>query len=96
LQGRLLVVLRGAYNDLDLRGYAVVAVEPQSGIVEPLMPARPDETPLSNFTTEEMNYRGSGFFPRRPLDVAVNQQGWVYISISGGRILLMRPEIEFP
>jgi len=39
-----------------------------------------------------MNYRGSGFFPQRPLDVAVSERGWVYISISGGRIIAMRPK----
>ena len=38
-----------------------------------------------------MSYRGSGFFPQRPLDVAVTEQGWVYISIGGGRILVLRP-----
>ena len=55
------------------------------------MPARPDESPTSDFTLEQMNYRGSGFFPQRPLDVAVTEQGWVYISVGGGRILALRP-----
>jgi glucose/arabinose dehydrogenase len=91
LEGKLLVALSGSYNDLDLRGYMVLAADPQTGAYEPLMPARPDDGASSNFTTEEMNTRGSGFFPRRPLDVAVTEQGWIYISVSGGRILLMRP-----
>ena len=84
-------MLSGSYNDLDLRGYAVVAADPQTGTYAPLMPARPDDNPASNFTLEEMNYRGSGFFPQRPLDVAVTEQGWVYISVGGGRILALRP-----
>lgn len=91
LSGRLLVVLTGSYNDLDLRGYAVVAADPQANTFVPLMPARPDDTPASDFTLEAMSYRGSGFFPHRPLDVAVTEQGWVYISIGGGRILALRP-----
>lgn len=90
LQGKLLVALSGSYNDLDLRGYMVVVADPPTGTYEPLMPARPDDSANSNFTTEEMNYRGSGFFPHRPIDVAVTEQGWVYISISGGRIILLR------
>jgi glucose/arabinose dehydrogenase len=91
LAGKLLVALSGSYNDLDLRGYSVVAVDPSAGTIEPLLPARPDDTPASNFTQEEMSYRGSGFFPHRPLDVAVSEQGWVYVSVGGGRILSLRP-----
>lgn len=91
LENKLLVVLSGAYNDLDLRGYEVIAADPVAGTYEPLMPNRPDNTPSSDFTLQQMSYRGSGFFPHRPLDVTVNEQGWVYISVGGGRILVLRP-----
>ncbi len=91
LTGKLIVVLYGSYNQLDLRGYAVVAVDPLAGTVEPLIPAKPDDSPLSDFTVQVMNYRGSGFYPQRPLDVAVTDQGWVYVSITDGRILALRP-----
>ncbi len=91
LEDKLLVVLSGAYNDLDLRGYEVIAADPAAGTYEPLMPNRPDASPSSDFTLQEMSYRGSGFFPHRPLDVTVNDQGWVYISVGGGRILALRP-----
>lgn len=91
LQGKLLLALSGSYNDLDLRGYAVVAADPQTGTFAPLIPARPDDSPASDFTLEEMTYRGSGFFSHRPLDVAVSEQGWVYVSVGGGRILALRP-----
>lgn len=91
LDGKLLVTLSGSYNDLDLRGYLLIAADPATGTYMPVMPARPDNELSSDFTLEEMNYRGSGFFPHRPLDVAVNEQGWVYISVSGGRILALRP-----
>ncbi|MFN8447889.1 MAG: hypothetical protein U0521_04700 [Anaerolineae bacterium] len=91
LSGSLLVVLGGSYNNLDLRGYFVAAVDPASGSVTPFMPTRPDDTPASDFTIEQMSYRGSGFFPHRPLDVAVTERGWVYISVGGGRILALRP-----
>ncbi len=91
LQGELLIALSGSYNQLDLRGYQVVAADPQTGTFNSFMPTRPDANPASNFTVEQMNYRGSGFFPQRPLDVAVTDQGWVYISVGGGRILALRP-----
>ncbi len=91
LEGKLLVVLSGAYNSLELRGYAVVIVDPVTGISTTLMPTQPDDNPDSAFTVERMNYRGSGFFPQRPLGVAVNEQGWIYVSESAGRILVLRP-----
>ncbi len=91
LEGKLIVVLYGSYNQFDLRGYTVVAVDPLAGTVTPLIPARPDDDPQSDFTIQAMNYRGSGFYPQRPLDVAVTDQGWVYVSITDGRILALRP-----
>ena len=91
LQGKLLVALSGSYNDLDLRGYQIVTADVQNGTFQPFIPSRPDNSPASDFTIDEMNYRGSGFFPHRPLDVTVTEQGWVYISVSGGRILALRP-----
>jgi glucose/arabinose dehydrogenase len=90
LEGKLLVVLNGSYNDLSLRGYWVAIVDPVARTIESLMPTRPDAFVGSDFTVEQMNYRGSGFFPHRPLDVAVTEQGWVYISVGGGRILALR------
>lgn len=92
LIGSMLVVLRGSDDPLNLGGYRVVSVDPQAGTWQPLMPARPDPDPRSDFTLDEMNYRGSGFFPNRPLAVTVNDAGWVYISISDGRVLVLRPQ----
>lgn len=91
LEGKLLVVLYGSFNHLALRGYYVATADPVTGTLAPLMPARPDDTPGTDFTVEQMSYRGSGFFPQRPLDVTVSEAGWVYISIGGGRILALRP-----
>jgi glucose/arabinose dehydrogenase len=91
LQGKLLIALRGSYNDLSLRGYWIAIADPATGAVTSLMPTRPQMIAANDFTIEQMNYRGSGFFPQRPLDVAVTEQGWVYVSIGGGRIIALRP-----
>jgi hypothetical protein len=48
------------------------------------------------YTVEQMNYRGSGLWPHRPLDVTVNAWGWIYISVGGGRILAIRPQSPNP
>jgi glucose/arabinose dehydrogenase len=89
LNGRLLVALYGSYNQVELRGYALTAVTPEDGAVRVIMPEDPAP---SGFTVDEMNYRGSGFYPHHPYDVTVNAWGWVYISMGGGRILAFRPE----
>ena len=91
LEGKLLVVLSGAYNSLELRGYTVAIVDPSTGTSTSLMPTPPDDNPFSALTNEEMNYLGSGFFPQRPLGIAVSEQGWIYVSASAGRILVLRP-----
>lgn len=91
LANRLLVVLNGSRNSLELRGYRLVAVDLLTGSVTDIMPAKPDDNPGSNFTADQMNYRGSGFYPHRPMGVAVTEQGSVYLSIGGGRILALRP-----
>jgi glucose/arabinose dehydrogenase len=91
LDGMLLVVLNGSRGRVDLRGYQVVAVNPADGSVTDVMPARPDDSATSEFSIMTMNYRGSGFFPRRPIGITVTEAGWVIISISGGRILALRP-----
>jgi len=34
---------------------------------------------------------GFGFYPNQPLAVAVDPRGWIYISMTGGRIIALRP-----
>lgn len=95
LTGRLLVVLGGSYNQTQLRGLAVIAVSLDTGgnptDYEVLMPKPPNEASLTSVIWQDIQYSGAGFWPHRPLDVTVNMQGWVYISMSGGRIFALRP-----
>jgi glucose/arabinose dehydrogenase len=91
----LLVALGGSYNETELRGYriALVRVDENGNVsAETLLPVDPEPgNPVTAFTIEQINYRDSGLWRRRPYDVAVNAWGWVYISLSGGRILALRP-----
>ena len=95
LEGALLVVLNGSRNRVDLRGYVLAAVAfDDSGRPagsEILIPYQTDIYQNTLFDVVEMNYRGSGFWPHRPLDVTVSPEGWVYLSVSGGRIMVLRP-----
>ncbi|PJF24356.1 MAG: hypothetical protein CUN53_18245, partial [Phototrophicales bacterium] len=91
----LLVALGGSYNETELRGYRVALVRvdgDENASAETLMPVDPEPgNPVTAFTIEQINYRGSGLWRSRPYDVAVNAWGWVYISLGGGRILALRP-----
>ncbi|MCA9911296.1 MAG: PQQ-dependent sugar dehydrogenase, partial [Anaerolineae bacterium] len=94
LQDTLLVVLSGNRNDPVIAGFMVTALrfDAQGQFVEryDLMPNGDRLAGGARYTTDQLNYRNSGFFPRRPLDLAVSPEGWVYVSISGGRILALR------
>mgnify|MGYP005838817429 CR=1 FL=1 len=95
LKDSLLIALAGSYNRVELRGYTVIAVQfDEAGTphYRPILPAPPEAS--TPFTLDDINYRGSGVYPHRPLDVVVNAWGWVYISVGGGRILALRPQSE--
>ncbi len=93
LQNHLLVILGGTSSQVDLRGFGLVAVNMDEGGqptgYDLVIPA--ETYNVQGFTLKEMNYRTSGFWPRHPFGVAVSPQGWVYVSVGGGRILVLRP-----
>lgn len=91
LQGRVITALAGILTAAALPGFAVVAVDPAGGAIEPLLPANPE--PGLNFSPWELNYRGSGFFPDRPFELASDERGWLYLLDSSGRVLLIRPHV---
>jgi hypothetical protein len=88
-----LVTLYGSYNEAALKGVALALVRfddagNPSGY-EIILPENTDKN--RPFTLQEMNYYGSGIWPRRPFDVTVSAEGWIYMSMGGGRILVLRP-----
>lgn len=94
LNGSLLVVLNGSRHQPDLRGYALAAVrfdeQGQPLAYEVLMPFETIKRIGVGYSVAEMNFRGSGFWPHRPLAVTVSPEGWVYLSMGGGDILVIR------
>jgi glucose/arabinose dehydrogenase len=95
LSGSLLVLLNGSHNQPDLRGYALVAVRfDEQGLplrYDPLIPFQIASVFHEGYSLSDMNYRGSSFWPHRPLDVTVSPEGWIYLSMGGGDILVVRP-----
>lgn len=92
LDGKLLVVLQGSNNAAHMEGYALVAVDPAAADAPYtlVIPGYPDDY-AEQFTLQHLNYRTSGLWPRRPLDVAVSPDGWLALSVGDGRILALRP-----
>ncbi len=95
LADTLLVVLTGSHNTVELTGYRVVAVtfdsagEPTDTLV--LMPAANKKSKRKKMDPAMLNYRGLGFWPHHPYDLAVSPEGWIYISSGGGYIWVLRP-----
>lgn len=92
LEGKLLVVLQGSNNEAYMQGYALVAVDPAQpdAPYTLVVPSYPDDY-RPRFSLQDLNVRTSGVWPQRPFDVAVSPEGWVYLSISDGRIIALRP-----
>ena len=91
LRDSLLVTLHGSRHRIELRGYAlaVIRFDAQG---RPLTPEViiPQQRGGNNYSVSGMNYFGKGFWPERPLDVAISPEGWIYVSVTGGRILALR------
>lgn len=90
----LLVALAGSAGQVELRGYTMAQANPDTGAVNVLIPQTSDQPGFT--TTDEINYRTVGFYPARPYDVVDSPLGWVYMSLSNGRILAIRPQSENP
>lgn len=91
IQDTLLVVFTGSYNRAALSGFALAVVHiDDAGDPTGYEVIVPQEI-NKRATLETLNYRGSGVWPRRPLDVTVSPEGWIYLSVGGGRILVLRP-----
>lgn len=104
----LIVVLSGEPRQIDIVGYKVIMITfdeanlPLGATV--LIPyhhesGRPAYVPYRGeaFYWEKfihLSELGFGFYPQQPLAVAVSPQGWIYISLTGGRIVALRPRLE--
>lgn len=96
IQDSLLVVLNGSYNQSWLEGFTLAAVlfdeagrQPSSYRV--ILPEQTNPNIPPGLTLQDLHYQGSGVWPRRPIDVTVSAEGWIYLSVGGGRILALRP-----
>ena len=106
----LIVVLSGEPSQVDFVGYKVVMLNfdenDQVLGATILLPFR-IESNRQAFTPYDgegffwrqyitLSELGWGIYPQQPLAVAVNAKGWIYISLTGGQIVALRPANETP
>ena len=101
----LIVLLRGDPSRVNYAGYKVVMLhfdaDDQAIGATILLPFRIESNRQAykpydgaGFYWREfitLGELGWGIYPQQPLALAVNDQGWIYISITGGRIVVLRP-----
>ena len=106
----LIIVLGGEPTQVDFNGYKVVMVnfdeDNQPLGLTLLLPFRKDSGRQAFEPYIEEGYRarhivtlseqGWGLYPQQPLAVAVNTRGWIYISLTGGQIIALRPVDKLP
>lgn len=107
-QDTLIVVLRGEPSQIDIVGYKVIMItfdeadQPLGATVlipyrlqfgrEAYLPYQDEGLFWETFI--HINELGFGFYPQQPLAVAVSPLGWIYISLTGGRIIALRPRYD--
>lgn len=107
----LIVVLSGEPTQVDFNGYKVVMInfdeDNQPLGLTLLIPFRKDsgKQAFEPYDAEEgylarhivtLSEHGWGLYPQQPLAVAVNSRGWIYISLTGGKIVALRPVDKIP
>lgn len=94
-------------NQTRITGYAVVAVHLDDVgyaiAIEALIPFNRRDgnyslypyDPRSGFRDIDNlwanSFQGLGLYPHHPQDIAVSPQGWIFISVGGGQLLVLRP-----
>ncbi len=108
VEDSLIVVLRGEPSQVDFVGYKVIMItfddddKPLGSTLilpytyesgrQAYIPYRGQALFWEQFI--HLNERGFGIYPQQPLAVAVSPEGWLYISITGGRIIALRPRLK--
>ncbi len=92
--GDLFVALAGSWNRVVPSGYAIAALDftaeaVLSGDSEIVMPN--SETTWMADSLDGFSLNELGFFPEHPVDLVFDQQGWLYVALSEGRIYRLRP-----
>lgn len=91
--GDLVIAFSGSWTLPEPNGYVVGVVGMADGTWDGALDR---VAPVSSFRTARQNISamslaGEGFFPYRPVDVAISPAGWIYVGTQEGRIFRFRP-----
>ncbi len=105
----LIVVLSGEPSQIDFVGYKVIMItfdeenQPLGATIlipywynslrQAYAPYRGEGLYWERYIL--ISESGFGIYPQQPLSVAVHPRGWIYISLTGGRIIALRPRPNF-
>lgn len=101
----LVIVLSGEPRQIDFVGYKVIMITfdenslplgatillpyRYNSLRQAYLPYRGDGLYWERYIL--ISESGFGIYPQQPLAVAVDPRGWIYISLTGGRIIALRP-----
>ena len=89
------MVLGGNHDSIYLQGFQLLAVtfdaENNPSGTRVLIPIGDQKGHLAAWSWLKISYEGLGLWPNRPLGVAVSPEGWIYLSVTSGRIYVLRP-----
>lgn len=107
LKGSLLILFQGAHVQADLQGFhlaqfvysegsylpdsVTIMVPDPSRIFSAEMAYDPDTPYAAIPALNIIGQQDSGFWPHHPYDLALSPEGWIYISVGGGKIVALRP-----
>lgn len=95
LTGTLITTLRGTPGRVMVSGYAVQALpfahdEPRTPPLD-VLPILPPYLIERGISRQRMHIQGSGFYPDLVYGLAVDSNGWIYVSHAGSSIIAVRP-----
>lgn len=88
-QGGLLVVTGGSWNATTIAGYELLWVPFKAG--KPGQPTKIVPANVADRTTADSALAYYSFYPERPVAVAVDSRGWIYVATHNGRLMRFRP-----
>ena len=105
----LIIVLSGEPSQTDIVGYRVIMITFDqtnhplgattllpywfNSLRQAFLPYRGEGLYWERYVL--ISESGFGIFPQQPLAVAVHPRGWIFISLTGGRIIALRPRLDF-
>lgn len=104
MQGELIIALGGAPQRANPHGFHLLhanlqnpdrwqfaSILPVDASITGVKPPLLTDGALTSIDSDYLNHRGAGFWPHQLLSIAQSPEGWLYLSVGGGKIYALRP-----